>query len=294
MNLFKKINVNFCLINGIVINLLFVILCITVALLVNSTTIMLDGIFSLILLVFMVIIFIVKKVASKKIHSDKFQYQLNNLENLICVIKNTVLITLGVSFSLSSINSIISISNGNLPHYQAFNLEYILYFLISTGLFVYSLIVFWIGYKNTNSKLLLADFRSTVFDCLLTIITVFVLFSVNFIKSDNINIGFVRGLLDNSLVVGLSLIFIIFNIKYLIKNINCVLHKWFQYENEQFDNSKFEVPLNKIKFVNCDNGKCIIVFSKNKFNFLSFEEKMKKIDNTICSFEYKYDINQQH
>lgn len=197
-----KITNDFALINAIVTNLLLCAMGILFGILTNSSSILFDGTYSFLMLIFSVSIFILIKHSKKSKKLEHYPYGMGKIENLLSFLKLVLVLGLGVYFCIDSGLALYTAVNhpAELPIVPEFEI-YIIYISICSGISIYAYIIFKLANKNESSDLIKAETKSTLIDFFITVaIGIALISAALFVKGEVEYITKVRTIIDKSIL----------------------------------------------------------------------------------------------
>lgn len=197
-----KITNDFALINAIVTNLLLCTMGILFGILTNSSSILFDGTYSFLMLIFSVSIFILIKHSKKSKKLEHYPYGMGKIENLLSFLKLVLVLGLGVYFCIDSGLALYTAVNhpAELPIVPEFEI-YIIYISICSGISIYAYIIFKLANKNESSDLIKAETKSTLIDFFITAaIGIALIAAALFVKGEVEYVTKVRTIIDKSIL----------------------------------------------------------------------------------------------
>lgn len=197
-----KITNNFALINAIVTNLLLCTMGIVFGIITNSSSILFDGTYSFLMLMFSISIFALIKHSKKSKNLEHYPYGMGKIENLLSFLKLILVLGLGVYFCIDSGLTLYTAVNhpAELPSVPDFEI-YIIYISICSGISIYAYIIFKLANKNESSELIKAETKSTLIDFFITAaIGIALIAAALFVKGEVEYVTSVRTIIDKSIL----------------------------------------------------------------------------------------------
>lgn len=197
-----KVTNNFALVNAIVTNLMLCTMGIVFGIITNSSSILFDGTYSFLMLMFSISIFILIRHSKKAKNLHHYPYGMGKIENLLSFLKLILVIGLGVYFCIDSgITLEIAVNRpSELPLVPEFEI-YIIYISICSGISIYAYIIFKLANKNETSDLIKAEAKSTLIDFFITAaIGIALISAALFVKGEVEYVTKVRTIIDKSIL----------------------------------------------------------------------------------------------